>query len=88
MGRIKQLFDDVRECILNRKMDLQTVLKTVTSNVAKVLRLYPQKGVLSVGSDADILVLDERDLTIESLLIKGTIYINERKIVKKGKYEG
>jgi len=88
VGKMMRLFDDVRECILNRKMDVQTVLKTVTSNVAKVLRLYPQKGVLSVGSDADILVLDERDLTIESLLIKGTIYINERKIVKKGRYEG
>ena len=82
-----RLFDDVKECILNRKMDIQTVLKTVTSNVAKILKLYPKKGLLSVESDADILVLDERDLSIESLLIKGTIYINGGKIVKKGKYE-
>jgi len=87
VGKIMRLFDDVKECILNRKMDIQTVLKTVTSNVAKILKLYPKKGLLSVESDADILVLDERDLSIESLLIKGTIYINGGKIVKKGKYE-
>lgn len=87
VGKIMRLFDDVKECILNRKIDIQTVLKTVTSNVAKILKLYPKKGLLSVESDADILVLDERDLSIESLLIKGTIYINGGKIVKKGKYE-
>lgn len=39
------------------------MIKTVTKNPAQVLRLYPHKGSLLPGSDADVLVLKE-DLSI------------------------
>jgi len=41
-----------------------------------------------VGSDADILVLDEKDLSLDTLFIKGSPFIKQGNIIKKGRYEG
>ena len=41
-----------------------------TENVAKALGLYPAKGCLAEGSDADLVLLD-RDLNVDSVFAKG-----------------
>ncbi|RCX14796.1 beta-aspartyl-dipeptidase (metallo-type) [Anaerobacterium chartisolvens] len=87
IGKVGQLLQDITSCVLDKKINFETVLKTVTSNVARILKLYPQKGALSAGSDADILVLDKHDLTIRHMLVKGDICILDGKIIKRGKYE-
>lgn len=87
VGRVSQLFDDIKECILGKKLSMEQILKTVTSNVAKVLKLYPQKGSLQTGSDADILVLDKNDLGIDKFFIKGEVFVDNRVITRKGRYE-
>jgi dihydropyrimidinase len=40
------------------KIDLQTMVDVCSTNVAKQFNMYPQKGVLAIGSDADIVVYD------------------------------
>ena len=40
------------------KIDLQTMVDTCSSNVAKNFSMYPRKGALAVGSDADVVVYD------------------------------
>ena len=40
------------------RMSLNRFVEVVASEPAKIMGLYPQKGTLAVGSDADIVVLD------------------------------
>lgn len=87
VGRPDQLLNDIRACILGEKLDFVSVLKTVTANPARVLKIYPQKGALMLGSDADIMVLKKDDLSIFRLLAKGQVAVKNQIAVKKGRYE-
>ena len=87
VSHIGELLNDITACIIEKKMEFPNVIKTVTINPAKVLKLYPQKGCLLPGSDADILVLKEDNLNIYRLLAKGQVVVEDQKAVKKGKYE-
>jgi dihydropyrimidinase len=40
------------------RLTLQRLVQVACENNAKVLGIYPQKGVLEVGSDADVVILD------------------------------
>lgn len=75
-GKVVQLFKDIRTCIVDKKLDIEKVLKTVTLNVAEVLKLNPAKGLIVEGSDADILILDENDFNINKVIAKGQILID------------
>jgi beta-aspartyl-dipeptidase (metallo-type) len=86
VGKVSQLFDDIRDSVVTNKLDLEQALKLVTSNVSKVLKIYPQKGVIKIGSDADIMTLS-LDFVLDKLLINGELFIDNGVPVRKGRYE-
>ena len=46
------------EGVQKRKMSLERFAEVTSTNAARILGLYPQKGVLAPGSDADIVLID------------------------------
>jgi dihydropyrimidinase len=49
------------EMVGKRGYSLQRYVDLVSTNAAKIMGLYPRKGALAAGSDADICVLDPVD---------------------------
>jgi len=48
------------EGVLKRRIDLQSFVALTAANPARMYGLYPRKGTIAVGSDADLVVWDER----------------------------
>lgn len=56
---------------------IDELVKMTSSNAAKELGIYPQKGSLSLGSDADITVLDKNYNVLLTLCRGKLCYLNE-----------
>jgi dihydropyrimidinase len=56
------------EGVVRRGMSLQRFAEVTSTNAARILGLYPRKGVIAAGSDADIVFIDpliKKTLTLE-----------------------
>jgi dihydroorotase-like cyclic amidohydrolase len=48
------------------RLALQDVTRLMSENVAKLYGIYPRKGVIRVGSDADLLLVDmSKEVTVD-----------------------
>jgi len=46
------------EGVVRRRMSLQRFAEVTSTNAARIFGLYPRKGLLAPGSDADIVLID------------------------------
>ena len=58
----------------------------MTSNVAKGLEIYPRKGSIEEGADADLLLLDD-NFDIDTVVANGRVMIENKEILVYGSYE-
>ena len=86
VGGMEPLFEVIRNLIRDFGVDLETAIQLITSNVAKALEIYPTKGALLPGSDADIVLLD-KDLNIDTVMAKGKLMMKHKHLLAKGTFE-
>lgn len=67
---ISSLYHTVKQLILKHKVPVTQAIRLITENVAKGLNLYPAKGCICPGSDADLVILRE-DYEIDQVIALG-----------------
>jgi beta-aspartyl-dipeptidase (metallo-type) len=70
------LFDQIRQCVTELRMPLERVLPIVTTNTARVLKL-PNKGCITTGADADLLVLRRDSLELVAVVARGRVVFRD-----------
>jgi len=75
-GRITADHDTVKALVLGEGLPLSEAVSVLTENVARGLGLYPRKGVLQSGADADLLLLDG-NLDIRMVMAGGHILLRD-----------
>lgn len=80
VGKVTSLFEAVRDAVLIEKLPLDKVLKTITSNPAAALKLK-HKGHIKEGFDADLVLLDEDTLIIDTVIAKGQLMVQNKEIL-------
>ncbi|KLU59926.1 isoaspartyl dipeptidase [Peptococcaceae bacterium CEB3] len=86
VGEPHSLLREFRDLVYEEGLELSESLKVVTQNPARSLKLWPRKGALQVGADADILVLDE-ELNPEYVFARGRCLVRRGKPIVKGTFE-
>jgi beta-aspartyl-dipeptidase (metallo-type) len=67
-------------------LPLEEILKVVTSNPAKRAGIDQKKGSIEEGKDGDLLILN-KDLEIETVIAKGQMMVDQKRILVKGTFE-
>lgn len=81
------LLQETRDMILEEGIAPEVAVQFVTSNVAKALKLWPQKGCVAVSSDADLLAVDEKTYELRHVWAKGRHMVAASKPLVKGTFE-
>lgn len=85
VARVGELYQAVREAIVEEGVDPESVLRTVTKTPADTLKLHG-KGTVEVNQDADLVLVDI-DWEIDSVWAKGSKVVEEKKSLVKGTFE-
>jgi len=86
IGSTKSLYIEVRDAVIKDGVNLEVALKVITSNVATNLKLY-NKGLVQESKDADLVIVNKSDLTIQTVFAKGIEMVSEGKVLVKGTFE-
>lgn len=86
VGLEESLYREVRLAVTDHGVDLATALKVITQNPAKVLGLS-HKGHISTEHDADMVLLRDDDLAIDTVIARGQVMVEQAKPVIKGTFE-
>ncbi|MCD4746369.1 MAG: beta-aspartyl-peptidase [Bacteroidales bacterium] len=85
MGYPKSIFDEMVDAVTQENLELEKILKVITSNPADILRLN-QKGRIEPGKDADLVLLNS-NYKIDFMIAMGKMMVREQKMLCKGSYE-
>lgn len=86
VSSVSAIHEEFKVMVNEFKMSIEESIQFVTTNVAKALNIYPKKGSILEGSDADVLLLD-KNLDICTVIAKGKIMVDESNTLVYGTYE-
>ncbi len=84
-GQPKSVFDEVRDLIRDGRIPMEQALAVATSNPARILKLT-RKGEISVGMDADMVLLDSR-YNIVHVIANGCLMMKDGQLIRHGTFE-
>lgn len=82
----KSLFTEFHDMVQQEQISLSDAIQVLSTNVAKALKLYPQKGCIAAGSDADFLLIDQ-DFTLTDVWARGQHMVENSQARVKGTFE-
>ena len=83
---VDALFRELTRMVTELGMPLEDALPYMTSQVAECLGLFPKKGCIRKGADADMLLLG-KDMSLDSFIARGQIFMRGGEVIRKGTYE-
>lgn len=83
---VASIYKEIKRMVQEVGMGLDEALPYLTANPAKALGIYPAKGCVQEGADADILLMD-KDMNLHTVIARGEIMMEEGKLLRKGTYE-
>ncbi|EOC99249.1 beta-aspartyl-peptidase [Caldisalinibacter kiritimatiensis] len=86
VGKVTSLYEAVRAGILEDGLKIEDAIKVITSNPANILKLH-NKGYIKENKDADIVLLDKDDLSIDTVIALGKVMIRNKQVFVKGTFE-
>ena len=76
VGKASCLLKEVRECVQKEDIPLETAIKGITCNPASILKL-DRKGRIKEGFDADICLLEEGTLKLNTVIAKWQVMVKD-----------
>ena len=86
VGGMDPLYEIIRNLVVDFNVPMETAIQLITSNVARALELYPEKGTVRPGSHADMVLLDE-NLHIDTVMAMGKLMMKDKQLLVKGAFE-
>ncbi|MBS4200027.1 beta-aspartyl-peptidase [Bacillus sp. FJAT-49732] len=86
IGKVSSLFAEVRDAILNEGLSPEVAFKVITQNPAAILK-FEEKGQILEGKDADLVLLNKDDLTINTVYAMGKMMVENGEAIVKGTFE-
>ena len=83
---VETMHKEFRDLARTKEMPLETALRPVTSSPAAAIGMYPAKGCVREGSDADLIIMD-KDLSILKVFAMGKLAADGGKALLKGAFE-
>ena len=82
---VDSVYKELVTLVKDFSFSLKDALPFVTENTAKALELFPKKGCIRPGADADLLILNS-DLSLDGVIARGEVMMAGGLVLKKGTY--
>ena len=79
---VDTIYKQIIYLVKQKNWSMENALALGSRNVAKALELYPQRGAIQKGSDADLLLWN-KDLTLDTVIAQGNILMKDGKLLTK-----